>query len=462
MKLPAESGRSFPSPGERVLESNRRRNRGRMGVRERLDVGAIALIVGLMLPATAGAEPALERFRSADEPLASERVITESEWASELVFALGLSEALPEEPEAAELFGLLCADSAERVTAAGGRRVAQGAPLRFAADTPPTRQPGDPVRLVVTLPATALYALTVNGVGPQRWAIDRRLVGHLDPSPLGVSQATQIVPLRAGPHELSAYLSHAARVDRVELAAHRPLCISPADGWRARRPLTFAALARTLVQSLGFERQLPVGEARIAIEGEHYASAAAWGGRTNRRLAQPASGGAWATAVSSPAEFTYRAQVDEPGLFSLMVRVHGGGQQIWSIDGRYRMTVKPGEGAESFAWTHAMTLHLDRGEHVIRALVPTHAGIDTLHLVERQARDVDFVAVLQDAGFDVGVPGQPVTQTDAYRQLAHPLFSELASDFRARAGGEAQRTPAWILEAELEGVPKLLARSGLQ
>jgi hypothetical protein len=408
--------------------------------------------------ARAGAE--LSRFRAADEPLVSERVIEQGEWASELAFALGISGALPEGHGAEEVFGLLCAERAERDMESGGRRTPVGAPFRVALDTPTALSLGEPVRVVAHLPSTALYALTVTGVGPQRWLIDQRVIGHLDPTALGVAQAAKIIPLQAGPHELTAYLSHGARVDRIELAAYRPFCVTPADGWRDHRLLTFGSSARTLVAALGLERRLPVDGEPIAIEGEAYESVSAYGGSTSRRLSDPASGETWAIAINRPAEFTYRTLIERPGVYSLIARIHGEGEEIWSIDGGYRVAIQPDQAAAGFAHTHVVTLHLDGGEHVIRALLPTGAGIDTLHLLRRRVRDVDYISLLENEGFRSGVPNQPVTQTEAYRSLSHPLFAEISSHFLSRLAGNFQRAPWWVRRDEEKAIAPSMRLQG--
>jgi len=423
-----------------------------------------AIIAMLVLPAMGGgsvsADTPLSRFRMVDEPLVSERVIEQGEWASELAFALGISSALPEDPSAEEVFGLLCPERAERGTESGGRRTPIGAPFHVAFDAPAARRLGEPIRVVANLPSTALYALTVTGVGPQRWVIDQRTIGHLDPTSLGVTQAAKIIPLRKGPHELTAYLSHSARVDRIELVAYRPYCVTPADGWRDHRQLTFASSARTLVAALGLERRLPIDGEPIAIEGEDYESVSAYGGSTNRRLADPASGGAWATAAKRPAEFTYRTRIEQPGVYSLIARIHGEGEEIWSIDGGYRVTIRPEEATTSFARTHVVTLHLSGGEHVIRALLPTGAGVDTLHLLRRRARDIDYIALLEDEGFRSGVSNQPVTQTDAYRSLSRPLFAEISSHFLSRLAGDFQRAPWWVRRDERKAIAPTMRLEG--
>jgi hypothetical protein len=365
------------------------------------------------------------------EASASQRIVHQGEWAGNLVEVLGLSSVLPEDSDIADVIGLLCPEGAERITEAGGRRLPAGSAFRVVVDAPRGRSPADPVRAVVSLPATSVYMLTVEGTGPQRWAVDQRPIGHLDPSPLGVAQAPALVPLRRGPHELTAYLTHAARVDRVELAAYWPLCIAPADGWNSDRPLTFADEARTLVRALGIEQRLPVSGEPILLEGERFAKVSAWGARTNRLLGVPASAHAWAMAVGSPAEFSYRVRLEDPGVFTLEASLHGGVPQLWSIDGRYRVTAEPGEGSENFAWTHVITLPLAAGEHVLRALVPRDGGIDVIKLVRRRSRDEDYLALMEEAGFRGGAPAAYVTRAAAFASLSNPTFSAHAHHFLA-------------------------------
>jgi len=362
---------------------------------------------------------------------ASQRVVTHAEWAANLVDVLGLTAALPADATAHDVLGLLCPDRAELAPSAGGRRLPEGSAFRVAVDAPRREDPMDPIRLVVALPATAVYMLSVEGSGRQRWVIDQAVVGHLDASQLGVAQAPAVVPLRRGPHELTAYMPRDARVDRVELAAYRPLCIAPANGWKPDHPLTFGDQGRTIVQALGIEKRLPAAGEPVVLEAEQYVEASAWGSRTHRKLGEPASAHTWVTALGSPAEFTYRIRLEDPAVFTLAARIHGSDPQLWSIDGRYRVTARAGEGSEAFAWTDVLTLPLTAGEHVIRALVPRDGGIDVIKLVRRKSRDDDFLDLIEEAGFRGGAPASYVTRAAAFAALSNPTFSEHAHNFLA-------------------------------
>lgn len=411
---------------------------------------ALAVACAFLAPAAAGQE--LEGIGMAEPPPpASERVVTEDWWANELAGALGVVEILPEDHRVDDVYSLLCAERAELVTEAGGRRVpAQGA-FHVATEVDAARKPGEPVRVVLEVPATALYQLAVEGTGLQRWAVDRRAVGHLDATALGVAFGSEVLPLREGPHELAAYMGTRSRVERVELTAFRPLCIAPADGWRSGRPLTFGAKARTMVTALRLEHFLPEDGDGIGVEGEDYTSASAWGGRAHGS-APSASKDAWATAGESPAEFAYRIYMAEPGVYSILARVHGSGPQVWSLDGRHRMPMSPGHDAQDFAWTHVMTTQMATGEHVIRALIPRGSGIDVIRVVKRRATDADYVDVLEKIGFREGASSALVTRAAAHENLSNPIFLELTRNFTGRVAGSGAGNSLVAVEDELEAL----------
>jgi hypothetical protein len=170
--------------------------------------------------------------------------------------------------------------------------------------------------------------------------------------------------LRAGPHELTGTMLRDARATRLRLAAWRLVCVSPAEGWRGERPLSWGGWARTLVGAYGLTPRLPEETGtEQRIEGEDYESASAGGGLTRRRLGDAASRGGWATASTSPAEFTWRLRLEQPGVVTLLARTHGAPEQLWSIDGRYRVTVEPEAREGGFAWSPVATPAPAGGTH---------------------------------------------------------------------------------------------------
>lgn len=408
-----------------------------------------AWLAALLWPALAGGDPGVSIELGEPQATPSERRVRETEWASELSHQLGLERMLPVAPDVSENFALLCGDQAELSLAAGGRRVAEEGAFRVALEAPRPRVAGEPVRLVVRLPATAIYQLTVEGVGVQRWVIDGKPVSHLDLSPLGVAQAANLLPLSAGAHEVSAYLTRGARVDRMELSAYRSLCVAPADGWHAERALSHGAMARTLVRAFDFDRRLPEHTNEIfVIEGERFDSVTAGGDRTRRSLATPSQGDGWAEAVHSPAEFTWEFTLEEPRVVTIAARTHGVLPQIWAVDGRYRVTVQPRALDGDFAWNHVLTLPLGSGQHALRALVSRGSGVDAVRFVPHRSGDRDYVRVLEGLGFEGGPPSAPVARAAALEILGSSSFAELAGGFRRRIAGDVRDRPLVLVDNE--------------
>ncbi len=391
---------------------------------------ALALVLGIgVVGVSAAADTLGSRYRMGPDAVRSERIVTQAEWAAHLTDVLGLSAALSDDAPSEDIFGLLCPTDYSRNSELESGSSAGISAYHAEIDVPKRQSPSDSLRMTVSLPSPAVYMLSVEGSGPQRWVVDQKVVGHLDPSGLGVAQATQVVPLRRGPHEITAFLAHDSSAERVALTAYSPLCIEPAAGWRADRPLVHGDRARTLVRALGIEQRLPESGEPVVIEGESYANASAWGVRSHRKLATPASAHTWVTAEGSPAEFTYRVRLDDPSVFTVEGLLHGPGPQIWSIDGRYRLTVTPGEGAEGFVRTDVITLPLAAGEHVIRAMIPPDSGIDLIRLVRRKSAASNYLDLIEEAGFRGGAPAAYVTRSAAYRSLSNPTFVAHAFHF---------------------------------
>ena len=95
------------------------------------------------------------------------RPVDQREWAARLVEALGLAGHLPPDHREADLYSLLCPVRSERTVSADGRRVPTRPPFQVRIDQP-TASDDSPLRMVVGVPATALYTLRVTGSGHAR------------------------------------------------------------------------------------------------------------------------------------------------------------------------------------------------------------------------------------------------------------------------------------------------------
>ncbi|MCH7708544.1 MAG: hypothetical protein IH884_08625 [Myxococcales bacterium] len=398
---------------------------------------ALALVLALVLAAAAPRSEASESLGLLDSrPTKSELPIGEAQWARELTDVFGIDHVLKDDAVPADHFGLLCADEAELEVSRGGAVLPRDEAFRVSVEAPERKEPLDPLRVVLNAPATALYRLTIEGAGVQRWTIDSEPVGHLDLSDLGIAQVAAIVPLDAGPHEISGYLLPGARVDRIELAAWRPLCISPADGWHARRTLQYGAMARTLVRAFDLEQRLPERkDEELRIEGEAFEDVSGGGQAVVRLLKSRASGERWASAVQSPASFSWFFELEAPRVVTLMARTHGVQPQLWSINGRYRITVIPEGLPLDFSWTRVATLTLSSGRHAVRGLFAVGAGVDELRIISHRSSDPDYVGVISQIGFFTSVSNAPVGRSEALDLMRSAAFIELASALRSHLHG---------------------------
>jgi hypothetical protein len=410
---------------------------------------AVCLAAVLVAVAAHARDEALGPREDVIAPSPRARVVSESEFAGDLLEALGLDHVLPEEHGQEDVLSLLCPERAERAVESEGRRLPVGPAFEVRLDSPRAARAGAPLRMVVPVPASALYTLVAHGAGRSRFAVDRAPVGELELSVLGADAAPQLVPLARGPHEIEVRLGARSEVERVELLAFRSLCIAPAGGWNPSAPLRFGAKARSMVRAMGLEGRLPVAGEPLVVEAEGFETGPATARTTDRELGAPASERLWATADGGPAELAWRIVLPEPGLYTVMGRVHGSSPQLWSVDSRHTVRVIPGPEAAHFDWSEVVTLPLDAGEHVIRARIADAAGIDVLHLVPRRAGDHDYLDVLRELGFDEGAPDQPVSQDAARANLSHPAFRDAIAGLLTRLSG-VPGDPLLKLERALE------------
>lgn len=216
--------------------------------------------------------------------------------------------------------------------------------------------------------------------------------------------------------------------------------------------LTWGEWSRTLVRAYGLQSRLPEWDAgEQTIEGERFHEATPGGGRTSRRVGERASGEAWATAVKDSAEFTWQLRLENPRVVTLVARTHGVAPQIWSVDGRYRVTVYPPESRGGFSWTPVATLPLAAGEHAIRARVARGSGVDVVRIVRHRSTDADHLRVVQELGLPVGAPDSPVPASVARQSLRRSTALELAAGLRRRlAGGRDAESPIALAENDSE------------
>ncbi|HBZ68654.1 MAG TPA: hypothetical protein DEP35_02435 [Deltaproteobacteria bacterium] len=345
--------------------------------------------------------------------------VSEEDWADRLVVALGLSPAAgPNSPPAA-LFALLCPQPAQT------EEVPPAAPVRLA--------PGATSAAVdLTVPEAGLYAVAVQGHGLQQWRAGGRNAGEIDPHLERPGFAPELLPLPAGVQTLQASLDPGSTATRVTLERYRQLCIEPRDGWSAGKPLRFGDKARTLVRALGLESRLPIEGPPQTIEGETFHALPGQASVTDEPLSSRTSGGAWVRADRDGAELRWDVRIDEPGVVTLLARVHGAASQIWSIGNTGPRAVRPGAGAAAWVWTEIATVPLGAGMQTLRVQLRQGAGVDVLRVLKRRDGDQDYLAVLDAIGVEEGGADELVDASAASANLANPVVRTLVAGFLQR------------------------------
>ena len=345
--------------------------------------------------------------------------VSEEDWADRLVGALGLGSAAGSEASPAALFALLCPPPAQdgEVSVSLPIRPAPGA-TSFAVD--------------LSVPEAGLYALTVEGHGVQQWRAGDRNAGETDPHLERPGRAPQLLPLPAGVQTLSASFDPGSTATRVTLERYRQLCIEPRDGWTAGQPLRFGDKARTLVRALGLESRLPIEGPPQTIEGETFHALPGQASVTDELLSAPTSGGAWAKADRDGAELRWEVRIDDPGIVTLLARIHGSAAQIWSIGNTSPRVIHPAAAAAGWVWTEIATVPLGEGVQTLRAQLRQGAGVDVIRVLRRRDGDQDYLAVLDAIGVEEGAADELVDASAASANLANPVVHTLLAGFLQR------------------------------
>lgn len=381
-------------------------------------VGADQTLAPVSTPVPITTDPSLSP-RVVTEKLPRGPWVSEEEWADRLVGALGLGSAVGRDAPPEALFALLCPPpepSAETTVSA---------PIR-----PPPGARAFTVDLKV--PEAGLYALAVEGQGAQRWRAGNRNAGETDPRLETPGLSPQLLPLPAGVQTFQASFDPGSTATRITLERYRQLCIAPRSGWTAGQNLRFGDKARTLVRALGLESRLPIEGPPVTVEGESFHALPGEASVTDEPLSVPASGGVWAKAARDGAELHWEVQIDEPGIVTLLARIHGSAPQIWSIGDTSAHVIRPAAGAAGWVWTEIATVPLGKGPQTVRVQLGQGAGIDVLRVLRRRDADPDYLAVLDALGVEEGAADALVDASAASANLANPVVHTLVAGFLQR------------------------------
>ena len=395
---------------------------------------------------------------------AGAQTITQGAWARRIVLALGVEDqAVPAGASDSDYVQFLSGDPLPPIRIEG----AAVKPIPAAARVEPDA--ADPrLRLlraggkeatatyIVRVPVGGVYALRMAGRGgAQRWRIDG---GHpitsppADPSePIVVLAGTKPGPaqpeprlvgyfvLSRGDHPVSVAIPAGGALAAFELVRQPFPHVRPPEGWAPAEALTFGVKAVTMVQLMQLEDQLPdVPRSSVAREGERFDDALPPHQPIGDRSPGKPSAGSWMRGGPGGAALSYRIDLREACVYSVLARMTGRGSARFRLDGRVERSVTtPGTG-ERFAWLRVSTLPLGAGAHRVDVRLGEGVGLDTLRLVCRDPDPEASLLLLRDLGFQEKFPGDLVTAAFAAGNLDTPYFRErmqsLLSNFFVSTG----------------------------
>ena len=123
-------------------------------------------------------------------------------------------------------------------------------------------------------------------------------------------------------------------------------------------------------------------------------------------------------------------------MLTLLARTHGSSPQLWSVDGRHRVELRPDSRPGGFHWDRVTTLALSAGEHAVRARIARGAGVDALRIVARSSSDRDYLRIVAGLGLPTGAPDSPAPRGLAEASLDRPVSRSLVRSLRDRIAGE--------------------------
>jgi hypothetical protein len=135
----------------------------------------------------------------------------------------------------------------------------------------------------------------------------------------------------------------------------------------------------------------------------------------------------------------YPMTIFEPGIHSIVARVRGLCDQIWSLDDRYRSRVRiAGDGIRA---VHVMSVPMASGQDVVRVHVPRGGTVDDITFKRHATQGGDELGVLDRLGLATRAPSAWVTVADAGRYLDAGIFLERTGRFLRREAlrGAAER-----------------------
>lgn len=352
--------------------------------------------------------------------------VTHSEWARLMMRGIGFDESIERVENADDIFLTLAWKDQRNLPAAKYKRASSvvrrgtfvdaGTETGEAAYDLPIVRSGDyDVRLRLKGAPSTPFKVEIRKDGQIDSVITQNPTGSGDtytPVDLGW------VHMEPGNHTVSVALPPGTSLESIHVS---PPCLNPIEpelGWRAPALTTDEDLARTLVQALEVEHELPPADEPIELRAASF-------DQLSPEVTLKASQSLTPVDPSSPPESDVdvlrageqglqaivQADITVPGRYAVSVWTAEGDGQTWLADSCRRTDLCP-TGNSTPRWRTLMTSDFNVGRHSFAVLLTNRAMVGRLRLQRLKATPEDYVTTLRRLGFEAGPKG-PITREKA-------------------------------------------------
>lgn len=328
-------------------------------------------------------------------PSLAQAQITQRDWALQLIDSLGWSFGLPEKPTDADYAQMLSGKRVYRIEAeeayTRGDRVAVMNFETFGKFSGEGWLNGikdrTEARFKFNLPHAGRYKVRAR----VRLVEHHLLIGTRDFRVSGGDQFTTVdvgfVELQAGQNEARMLLRPNGSIDYFELEAAPFGPISPEGGWNFDQELTAADAARTTIQALNLQHNLPSGSQIIKLEAENLPLPKGVRVFRNANKGEP-SGGRYVQVGAAPVEMTFYAASVSGGVADLILRAASTRQIGIDLPGFFETRQQFGHRLDD---KNLGTFFLPEGEILLKVELPPGAALDRLEIRTRKGSSADLL-----------------------------------------------------------------------
>ncbi len=327
-------------------------------------------------------------------PALSQAQITQRDWALQLIDSLGWSFGLPEKPTDADYTQMLGGSRVYRIEAEEThQRADRVAVMKFATFGPFSGEgwlSGSKDRslaqLKFNLPHSGRYRISAR----VRLAEHHLIFGTRDFRMSGGDQFTDVkvgfVELQAGPQAAILQLQPNGSIDYFELAAEPFGPIMPEGGWQFDAELTAEVVARTTVQALNLQRNLPKAEKVTRLEAESLPLAEGSRLYTDKNKGEASAGG-YVRIGAAPLAFNFSVDSNRGEVVDLVLRAASSRPVRVKIPDRLETRLQFGPRFEDRLLG---TFFVPPTGMDVEVMSPAGAAIDLLELHPRRADNADL------------------------------------------------------------------------